>query len=231
MSQPSSIAPSSIAPTLSSTDPFALTMDDMNVEKDLEPASLVKASLVDEYDAPDTVIKKEEKVLPSPEAKTTKIIPIPTTIDESPILNPKVIGRVSTPRKSSTSSLTDLEPLPSINFKEVKGRPKIVLCSRCKTFVSRDKVDKHTKSKCDSIIKKRESNRGHCTCRRKRRVNPEFLKDFRRLKKENATAVSAAHAAVKRVSQIKKKMSKKKFKILPKDVKNLFSFLEKKFSK
>lgn len=220
----------------------SITSSPTNTE-DTGLLSLSKASettaddiTIDEYDQFDTGIKKEplppkdDKILPSPEQKVTKVLPTPTTMTEaaSNILNPKVVGSVPSPRSSSPNSLNDLE---SGTFKPVRGRPKIVLCSRCKTFVSKDKTPFHTKERCDSIIRRRESNRGHRTSTRKRRVNPEFIKDFRRLKRENATAVAAAHAAVKKINQLKKKMSKKKLKSLPKEVRNMFSFLEKKFSK
>lgn len=186
--------------------------------------------IVDDYDIPD--IKQEsplpssnDNILPEPEKLTTKILPDPVTMptnDEPP-----------------ASIKTETKPIisPSVSysgFKPVRGRPKIMLCTRCKTFVSRDKLDKHSISKCDSIIKKREANKGGCGCgcrRRKRRVDPQFLKDFRSLKKENAATAAAGLAVAKKVAHLRKKLSKKKLKLLPKDVKNLFSFLEKKFTK
>lgn len=216
----------------------SVNLNDVPDDVPVDPKLIDENTIFDEYDQ--VSIKQEsplppqdDNILPGPEQVTNQILPEPVTmpsVDPPGILPARVIGSVPSPRSSSSSSLNTLDVA---GFKAVKGRPKIMLCSRCKTFVSRDKLDSHTLNKCNSIIKKRENNRGSgCTCRkRKRRVDPEFIKDFRRLKKENATAAAAALVAVKKINQLKKKMSKKKLKSLPKDVKNLFSFLEKKFSK
>lgn len=196
---------------------------------DLENPSTQGEIVVDTYDEPE--IKKEplpssdDNILPEPEQPTDKILPEPVTMPTN-----------DEPPAPSTVPEKIISPSVSFSgFKPVRGRPKIMLCTRCKTFVSRDKLDKHSISKCDSIIKKREANKGGCGCgcrrRRKRRVDPQFLKDFRLLKKENAVTAAAGHAVAKKVSQLRKKLSKKKLKLLPKDVKNLFSFLEKKFTK
>lgn len=126
------------------------------------------------------------------------------------------------------------ETVPSNpNLVRVNGNNRVFRCTRCKTFVSAQRP--HTEADCNARLnrKNRENVSAPVSTEvisssRKRRVDKQLLKNFRKLEKQNAAVTAAACSLSKKASMLLKKYKKSKKVQIPKQLTGFLEYVTKK---
>lgn len=144
----------------------------------------------------------------------------PTYSQPQEVISPIVTDPVIPFTEAKTSEKPNLIP--------VKGNSSVYRCLNCKTFVSAKRP--HTEAECAARRNKSVSqNNSTSSTKRRRKVDKELFKNFRKLEKQNASITTATSTITKKAVALLKKYKKQKKTQIPKQLTSFLEYVTKKF--
>ena len=182
--------------------------------------------------------EKTEVVIPnSPVAPNSPNVPSPivpspivpqmgesTYSQPQPITSPEIVDPVIPFSDAREAKMPENKP----NLVPVKGNSSVYRCLNCKTFVSANRP--HTEAECAARRNKSDSKtKSTSSTKRRRKVDKELFKNFRKLEKENASISAATGVITKKAVALLKKYKKQKKTQIPKQLTSFLEYVTKKF--
>jgi len=170
---------------------------------------------------------------------------VSATVPSSPIVSSPIVSSPIVPQLPNSQPQEIISPIvtdPVIPFTEVpeikttekpnlipvKGNSSVYRCLNCKTFVSAKRP--HTEAECAARRNKSVSqNNSTSSTKRRRKVDKELFKNFRKLEKKNASITTATSAITKKAVALLKKYKKQKKTQIPKQLTSFLEYVTKKF--